>query len=80
MPNATSMPALIPAEVQIGYARATGYIATRDVDIGSRVHRGDVLVVVAAPDLDQQLAEARAELVQPQALPSRQHTRPVVSH
>ena len=46
------------------FARATGYIAVRNVDIGSKVHKGDVLAVIAAPDLDQQLAQARAQLVQ----------------
>lgn len=46
------------------YARATGYIAQRNVDIGSRVHKGDILAVIAAPDLDQQLAQARAQLAQ----------------
>lgn len=49
------------------YARATGYISRRDVDIGSHVHAGDVLAVISAPDLDQQLAAARAQLVQLQA-------------
>jgi RND family efflux transporter MFP subunit len=49
------------------YARATGYIAKRFVDIGSRVHKGDVLAVIAAPDLDQQLVQARAQLLQMQA-------------
>jgi RND family efflux transporter MFP subunit len=49
------------------YARATGYIGKRNVDIGSRVHAGEVLAVIAAPDLDQQLAQARAQLVQLQA-------------
>jgi RND family efflux transporter MFP subunit len=49
------------------YARATGYIAKRNVDIGSQVHAGDVLAVIAAPDLDQQLAQARAQLAQMQA-------------
>jgi RND family efflux transporter MFP subunit len=46
------------------YARATGYISVRRVDIGSKVRKGDVLAVIAAPDLDQQLAQARAQLVQ----------------
>jgi RND family efflux transporter MFP subunit len=46
------------------FARATGYIASRNVDIGSKVHKGDVLAVIAAPDLDQQLAQAKAQLVQ----------------
>jgi RND family efflux transporter MFP subunit len=49
------------------YARATGYISRRNVDIGSRVHKGDVLAVIAAPDLDQQLAQARAQLLQMEA-------------
>jgi RND family efflux transporter MFP subunit len=46
------------------FARATGYISVRNVDIGSKMHKGDVLAVIAAPDLDQQLAQARAQLVQ----------------
>jgi RND family efflux transporter MFP subunit len=50
------------------FARATGYISKRFVDIGSRVHAGDVLAVIAAPDLDQQFAQARAQLVQLQAV------------
>lgn len=49
------------------YARATGYIAKRNVDIGSKVHAGDVLAIIAAPDLDQQLTQARAQLAQLQA-------------
>jgi RND family efflux transporter MFP subunit len=49
------------------YARATGYISNRRVDIGSRVHKGDVLAVISAPDLDQQLEQARAQLLQMQA-------------
>lgn len=48
-------------------ARATGYIDKRYVDIGSKVKLGDVLAVIAAPDLDQQLAQARAQLIQDQA-------------
>lgn len=53
------------------YARATGYISRRNVDIGSHVHVGDVLAVISAPDLDQQLAEARAQLVQSQIIRNR---------
>ena len=49
------------------YARATGYISTRNVDIGSKVRAGDVLAVIAAPDLDKQLTQARGQLVQMQA-------------
>ncbi len=46
------------------FARATGYISVRDADIGTKVHKGDVLAVIAAPDLDQQLAQAKAQLLQ----------------
>lgn len=49
------------------FARATGYIAKRNVDIGSRVKKGDVLALIAAPDLDQQLAQARAQVTQIEA-------------
>ena len=49
------------------FARATGYVAKRAVDIGSRVHAGDLLALIAAPDLDQQLAQARAQLAQTEA-------------
>ena len=46
------------------YGRATGYIAERKVDIGSRVHKGDLLLRIAAPDLDAQLLQAEAQLGQ----------------
>ncbi len=42
------------------YPRATGYVAERRVDIGSHVKKGDLLIRIAAPDLDAQLAQARA--------------------
>jgi RND family efflux transporter MFP subunit len=46
------------------FARATGYIAQRNVDIGSKVKKGDILAIIAAPDLDAQLAQARGQLEQ----------------
>jgi RND family efflux transporter MFP subunit len=49
------------------FARATGYISVRNVDIGSKVRKGDGLALIAAPDLDQQLDQAKAQLVQLQA-------------
>jgi multidrug efflux pump subunit AcrA (membrane-fusion protein) len=49
------------------YARATGYVSVRNADIGTKVHKGDVLAVIAAPDLDQQLAQAKAQLLQLEA-------------
>ena len=49
------------------FPRATGYVAERRVDIGSRVHKGDLLLRIVAPDLDQQLQQAQAQLGQTQA-------------
>jgi RND family efflux transporter MFP subunit len=46
------------------YARASGYIAKRTVDIGSRVKAGDLLVQIAAPEIDHQIAQAEGTLTQ----------------
>lgn len=42
------------------YARASGYVARRFADIGDRVHAGQLLAVIDAPDLDQQVDQARS--------------------
>ena len=49
------------------YARATGYISRRDVDIGDRVKTGQLLAEITAPELDHQIAQAEATLAQLQA-------------
>ena len=49
------------------YARATGYVLTRLVDIGSKVTQGQLLATIAAPEQDQQLAQAQATLMQTKA-------------
>ena len=46
------------------YARATGYIAKRNVDIGDRVKAGDLLAQLAVPELDAQIAQNEATLEQ----------------
>jgi RND family efflux transporter MFP subunit len=46
------------------YARASGYIDKRNVDIGDRVKAGDLLVLIVAPELDHQIAQAEATLAQ----------------
>ncbi|WP_051335356.1 efflux RND transporter periplasmic adaptor subunit [Methylocapsa acidiphila] len=61
-------------------ARATGYISTRNVDIGTKVRTGDVLAVIAAPDLDQQLAQAKAQLVQLEAAVQQSQADVDLSH
>jgi RND family efflux transporter MFP subunit len=49
------------------YARASGYVSKRNVDIGSRVKAGDLLVEITAPELDHQIANAEGTLAQMQA-------------
>jgi RND family efflux transporter MFP subunit len=44
------------------YARVNGYVGKWFVDIGDAVHRGQVLALIETPDLDAQLAAARAQL------------------
>ena len=46
------------------YARTSGYLARRHVDIGDRVTAGQLLAEVASPEVEQQLSQARAELQQ----------------
>jgi RND family efflux transporter MFP subunit len=44
------------------WARASGYLKSWHVDIGSRVRRGQLLAEIEAPEVDQQLQQARAQL------------------
>ncbi len=49
------------------YARVTGYVAKWFVDIGDHVRRGRVLASIETPELDADLAAARAELTAAEA-------------
>jgi RND family efflux transporter MFP subunit len=44
------------------YARSSGYLTKWYYDIGSHVKKGALLADIATPELDQQLAQAEAEL------------------
>jgi RND family efflux transporter MFP subunit len=46
------------------FARASGYIEKREVDIGDRVKQGQLLAEIVAPELDHQIAQAEATLGQ----------------
>jgi HlyD family secretion protein len=60
---ALTLPAILRADETVDlYAKASGYISMIDVDIGSRVRRDDVLVVLSIPELGDQLRHAEAEL------------------
>lgn len=49
------------------YARASGYVTKRLVDIGDHVRQGQLLARIDAPDLDRQVAQAQSNLAQSQA-------------
>src|SRR5207302_310550 len=48
----------------INYARTSGYLRKRYVDIGDRVTTGQLLAVIDSPEIDQQLRQAKADLRQ----------------
>jgi membrane fusion protein (multidrug efflux system) len=49
------------------FARVSGYVSRWSADIGAQVKAGQVIAEIEAPDLDQQLLQARADLVSQQA-------------
>jgi RND family efflux transporter MFP subunit len=71
-PSKPDLSAPLPADVQAFvqasiHARASGYLKKWFVDIGDRVTNGQVLAEIETPELDEQLAQARAELDQAKA-------------
>jgi membrane fusion protein (multidrug efflux system) len=64
--NASESPTF-PAEIKAWseaqiLPRATGYIRRWNVDLGARVKAGELLAEIEAPELEQELAQARANL------------------
>ncbi len=62
----------LPAEVQAFveapiFARASGYLKKWDVDIGQHVEAGQLLAEIDTPEVDEQLAQAKAEVAQADA-------------
>src|SRR5450756_1005947 len=61
----TPLPAEVQAFTQASiHARASGYLTNWFVDIGTYATNNQVLAVIDTPEVDQQLAQARAELDQ----------------
>lgn len=63
----------LPAEIKPQsdaaiYARASGYVKRFLVDLGAQVKAGDLLAEIDTPELNQELAQARAQLAQAQAV------------
>jgi RND family efflux transporter MFP subunit len=59
----------LPASVQAFdqtpiFARTSGYLKARYVDIGDHVHKGQLLALIDDPQTEQSLAQAKATLVQ----------------
>jgi RND family efflux transporter MFP subunit len=62
-PATLTLPAQLQAFESAGiHSRVSGYLKAWKVDIGATVKKGQVLAEVDTPDLDQQLAQARADL------------------
>jgi RND family efflux transporter MFP subunit len=49
------------------YARVDGYLSGRLVDIGDKVKKGQLLAVIETPTIDQELEQARADLLRAKA-------------
>lgn len=66
--HALALPGTVRALEQTKiFPRVTGYVRRWLVDIGDKVTAGQVLAEIDTPDLDAQLAQARAQLGQAQA-------------
>jgi RND family efflux transporter MFP subunit len=64
----TPLPANVEAFIQASiHARASGYLKDWFVDIGDHVTNGQVLAEIDTPELDEQLAQAKAQLDQAKA-------------
>ena len=62
-PATLTLPAQLQAFESAGiHSRVSGYLKAWKVDIGAAVKKGQVLAEVDTPDLDQQLAQGRADL------------------
>jgi len=62
------LPGNIEAYTDSGiYARTDGYLKKWYFDIGARVRRGQLLAVIESPEVDQELAQAKADLATAEA-------------
>lgn len=63
--DVVSLPATTAAFANANiFARASGYVGKREVDIGDHVKAGQLLAEIVAPELDHQIAQAEATLGQ----------------
>jgi RND family efflux transporter MFP subunit len=57
----------LPLDDAMIFARTTGYLDQRLVDIGDRVKAGQLMAVISAPQIDDQLRQNEANLLQAKA-------------
>ena len=57
------------------YARTSGYLTKWYYDIGARVKKGALLAEISTPELDQQLAQAQADLATSEATANNARTQ-----
>ena len=67
-----SQEVILPGQIQAYtdspiYARTSGYLKKWYFDIGSHVKKGELLATIESPEVDQQLAQAKADLATAQA-------------
>src|ERR1700719_1813582 len=72
MQSASSQEIVLPGNIRAFmdapiYARTNGYLRHWYADIGTHVHKGQLLADIETPEADQQLAQARADLASAQA-------------
>ena len=68
-PGAMKNEVVLPGNIQAFtdspiYARASGYLKQWNVDIGAHVKAGQVLATIEAPEIDQQVRQAKATIQQ----------------
>jgi len=59
---------LVPYQQVDLYAKVNSYVQKLLVDVGSEVHQGELLVVLEAPEINSQLAQAESRIKQMQAI------------
>jgi RND family efflux transporter MFP subunit len=61
--NELVLPGIVQAYIESPiYARTSGYLRVWYTDIGARVHKGELLAEIETPEVDRELAQARADL------------------
>jgi RND family efflux transporter MFP subunit len=61
--NELVLPGIVQAYIESPiYARTNGYVKIWYTDIGARVHKGQLLAEIETPEVDRELAQARADL------------------